>query len=78
MSQFQVLKLFGQLVPGRRRAKSLGIVLFTLGLVLWLLIPLYDTDQPRPAGAAAQRHLFRAARRWSVLVVTTIWGYAAL
>lgn len=72
MGQFQVLKLFGAWFPGVT-GEALGLLLFSLGVVLWALIPLYDKDS----------RLERRARNatwfgWiaiSALVVLTIWGY---
>jgi cytochrome b6 len=75
MSSFQVLKLFGQWFPGSA-GEAVGMVLFTLGLVLWFLIPLYDGSSTtgRRARWATYFGLFALA----VLAGTTIWGYAAL
>jgi len=75
MSSFQVLKLFGQWFPGAA-GEAAGMVIFTLGLVLWFLIPLYDSSSKvgRRGLWASYFGLFAVA----VLVVTTIWGYAAL
>ena len=75
MSSFQVLKIFGNWFPGAA-GEMLGMTVFTLGLVLWFLLPLYDTSSRlgRRAKAATYFILFALG----VLVVTTIWGYAAL
>ncbi|MGO8753441.1 MAG: cytochrome b [Thermoguttaceae bacterium] len=75
MSSFQVLKLFGAWFPGAA-GEMIGMLLFTAGLVLWLLVPLYD------GSAASGRRAIRATWfGWFVLgmlLVTTIWGYRAL
>jgi quinol-cytochrome oxidoreductase complex cytochrome b subunit len=75
MSQFQVLKVFGQWFPGAA-GEIIGIVLFTLGLLLWFLIPFYDREQRwlRRATYAVYFGLLVLA----ALVITTLWGYAAL
>lgn len=43
MSQFSLLEITGQMFSGAL-GKYLGIVLFSIGAVLWALIPLYDTS----------------------------------
>ena len=43
MSQFQTLKVFGRILPGAA-GEFAGIGLFTIGGLLWALIPLYDRD----------------------------------
>jgi quinol-cytochrome oxidoreductase complex cytochrome b subunit len=75
MSSFQVLKIFGTLFPGAA-GEVIGMLLFTAGLVLWMLVPLYDGSRKsgRRAIVATWFGLFALA----VLVVTTIWGYGAL
>jgi quinol-cytochrome oxidoreductase complex cytochrome b subunit len=75
MSQFQILKLFGNWFPGSA-GEAAGIVVFTLGLVLWFLVPLFDTN--RAAGRRARQATYFGLFVLAVLVVTTIWGYAAL
>jgi quinol-cytochrome oxidoreductase complex cytochrome b subunit len=42
MSQFEALKLFGRWLPGLS-GEFAGIGFFTVGGVLWALLPLYDT-----------------------------------
>jgi len=78
MSSFQVLKLFGHIFGGKMAGfgEGFGIITFTLGLVLWLLIPLYDTDTK--LGRRARRATWFGLLALAVLVITTIWGYAAL
>ncbi|HLP09798.1 MAG TPA: cytochrome bc complex cytochrome b subunit [Opitutaceae bacterium] len=75
MSSFQVLKLFGSWFPGAV-GEGAGIVLFTLGLVLWFLLPLYDANSV--SGQRARRATWFGFLALSVLLVTTIWGYATL
>lgn len=78
MSSFQVLKLFGRVFSGKLAilGEFLGIGVFTLGLALWVLIPLYDTASP--AGRRARRTMYFGLLTLALLVITTIWGYAAL
>jgi len=75
MSSFQVLKLFGQWFRGAA-GEALGITIFTLGLVLWFLVPLYDTRTQ--AGKRARRATYFGLFAMMVLLVTTVWGYLAL
>jgi cytochrome b6 len=75
MSSFQVLKVFGTWLPGLA-GEMIGMVVFTAGLVLWMLVPLYDgtSKSGRRAILATWFGLFALA----AIVVTTVWGYAAL
>jgi cytochrome b6 len=75
MSSFQMLKVFGNWLPGAS-GEALGLLIFNLGLVIWMLIPLYDVSSAngRRARHASYFGLFALA----VLVITTVWGYLAL
>ena len=75
MSSFQVLKLFGQWFRGEI-GEVLGMGLFTLGLVLWILLPLYDTSSK--FGRRARHGTYFILLTLAILTLTTIWGYAAL
>jgi cytochrome b6 len=75
MSSFQVLKFFGQWFPGAS-GEMLGMVLFTAGLVLWFLVPLYDGTSA--SGRRALRATWFGLFALAVLAITTIWGYVAL
>lgn len=75
MSSFQVLKLFGTWFHGAA-GEALGITIFTLGLVLWFLVPLYDLGTK--AGQRARWATYFGLFALAVLTITTIWGYAAL
>lgn len=75
MSSFQVLKIFGQLLPGAA-GEVAGVVVFTVGLVLWGLIPLYDTRSQ--AGRRGRNATYFGLLVLGALVVTTVWGYAVL
>ena len=75
MSQFQVLKVLGNLLPGAK-GEVIGMVLFNVGLLLWLLVPLYDPG--RESGRRAKHGTYFGLLALVVIIVTTIWGYAAL
>ena len=72
MSPFEMLKILGNWLPGEI-GEIAGLLLFTLGIVLWILIPFYDIK--RNAGRRA-----RAAHYFGLLAVllllgTTVIGY---
>jgi quinol-cytochrome oxidoreductase complex cytochrome b subunit len=71
MSAFQVLKI----LPGAS-GEAIGILLFTVGLLLWCLVPLYD--QSRAAGRRARHATYFGLLALAVLVTTTAWGYWAV
>jgi cytochrome b6 len=75
MSSFETLKLVGKIVPGMW-GEAFGISIFTAGLVLWCLIPFYDVK--KAAGLRARRATYFGIFCLAVLVVTTVWGYAAI
>ena len=75
MSSFQVLKLFGRVFPGEF-GEFFGLGVFTLGLVLWAIVPLYDTS--REEGRKSRNATYFGLLALFILVVTTLWGYAAL
>jgi cytochrome b6 len=54
----------------------LGIIIFTAGLILWLLIPFYDNTSA--SGKRARRATWFGLSTLALLVLTTIWGYLAL
>jgi cytochrome b6 len=75
MSPFQLLKIVGNLLPGAI-GEAAGMTIFTLGLVLWCLIPFYDTSTP--AGRRGRLATYFGLLAIGVFVGTTIWGYLAL
>jgi cytochrome b6 len=75
MSSFQVLKILGGLLRGKP-GEIVGMVIFNLGLVLWFLVPLYDNTSA--AGRRARRATYFGLLTLAMLVITTIWAYAAL
>ncbi len=72
MSPFELLKLLGRILPGAK-GEILGLVLFTAGIVLWALIPLYDTDVQW--GRRARRTTYFGLGFLFILIATTIIGY---
>ncbi len=78
MSSFQMLKVFGKVLGGKLAefGEGAGIVTFTLGLVLWVLVPLYDSSST--AGRRGRNATYFGLFALTILVVTTFWGYAAL
>jgi cytochrome b6 len=75
MSAFQILKIVGKLIPGTA-GEFVGMGGFTLGLVMWALIPLFDVKTPN--GRRGRNATYFGLAVLGILVVTTIWGYAAL
>jgi quinol-cytochrome oxidoreductase complex cytochrome b subunit len=74
MSPFEMLKLLGMVrwlqgEPG----EIAGILLFTLGIVLWILIPFYDKN--KESGRRARPHTisgcWRCSRFWPLLSSAT-------
>lgn len=75
MSQFQVLKIFGQWFPGAA-GEALGVLLFTAALVVWALLPFYDTSSRN--GRRAKIATYTGIIFLFGLIATTIWGYWTL
>lgn len=75
MSSFQTLKVVGRLIPGML-GEAFGITIFTLGMVLWCLIPFYDVKTSN--GRRGRNATYFGMFCLGVLAVTTIWGYAGL
>jgi len=75
MSQFQTLKIMGKLFPGMA-GEAIGMSLFTIGLILWFLIPAFDNDKAN--GRRARLITYFGIFVVTVLLGTTIWGYMAI
>lgn len=72
MSPFQLLKVFGRWFPGTA-GEVLGIGLFTLVLLVWAMVPLYDTRTK--AGRRGRAATWFGYFVLVGLIGTTIWGY---
>ena len=72
MSQFSMLKIVGRMFPGMA-GEAIGMTMFTVGLLLWTAIPLFDTD--RANGKRGRQATYFGLFVLAVLVITTILGY---
>ena len=72
MSPFEMLKLLGNVMPGES-GEIAGILLFTLGIALWVLIPFYDIKKESGQRARAA-HYFGLLAVFALLA-TTVIGY---
>lgn len=72
MSPFYLLKALGNLLPGAA-GEAAGMVIFTLGLVLWALVPFFDTSSK--LGAKARAGTYFGLFVLGVLILTTAAGY---
>lgn len=75
MAPFQMLKILGNWFPGAS-GEVIGILLFTVGLALWVLIPFYDnTERAGHRGRVAHYFGIFAV---TALILTTAMGYWSL
>jgi cytochrome b6 len=74
MSQFATLKILGKIFPGMT-GEAIGMSLFTLGLVLWALVPFFDKDKAN--GKRGRQVTYFGIFVIAVLILTTLWGYVA-
>ena len=72
MSPFEMLKLLGSVLPGEA-GEIAGILLFTLGIVLWILIPFYD--KKKESGRRARAAHYFGLLAVFALLATTVIGY---
>jgi cytochrome b6 len=72
MSQFELLKVIGRILPGVS-GEVAGIGLFTVGMVLWALIPLYDVETA--GGRRARRATYFGLLMLVSLIALTVFGY---
>ncbi|MCA9413242.1 MAG: cytochrome bc complex cytochrome b subunit [Candidatus Omnitrophica bacterium] len=75
MVPFQVLKVFGNWFPGLT-GEIMGMALFTLGGLIWAVIPLYDMNNKNAARARTATWIGFVVL--ATVIVFTIWGYSAL
>jgi quinol-cytochrome oxidoreductase complex cytochrome b subunit len=72
MSPFEMLKILGAFLPGAI-GEIAGILLFTLGIMLWILIPFYDTN--KESGKRAHLAHYFGLLAIVALLSTTLIGY---
>ena len=72
MSQFELLKVIGRILSGTI-GEVAGLVLFTTGMVLWALIPLYDVETA--GGRHARRATYFGLLMLLAMVALTVYGY---
>ncbi len=75
MSPFEMLKLLGVVFSGKyaELGEVAGILLFTLGIVLWILIPFYDNT--KESGRRAKLAHYFGLLAVFALLATTVIGY---
>jgi len=72
MSPFEMLKLLGAVLPGEI-GEITGILLFTVGIALWVLIPFYDTN--KESGQRGRTAHYFGLLAVFALLATTVIGY---
>jgi cytochrome b6 len=72
MAPFHMLKVLGNILPGAS-GEAAGILLFTLGLALWVVVPFYDGENK--AGARARNAHYFGIFAVAALIITTALGY---
>ncbi len=72
MSPFEILKLIGNVLPGTI-GEIAGILLFTVGIALWFLIPFYDNS--KESGQRGRAAHYFGLMVIIVLLTTTVIGY---
>jgi len=72
MNQYELLKLLGRVLPGFT-GEIAGVLVFTLGGVLWGLIPLYDTSSKN--GKRARMATWFGFMAVTGLIALTVLGY---
>jgi cytochrome b6 len=72
MSPFEMLKLLGAWLPGAA-GEIAGILLFTIGIALWILIPFYDSSKESGQRGRAAHYFGLVAV--ILLLATTAIGY---
>jgi len=75
MSQFEALKVFGNILPGLS-GEIFGMVVFGAVIAFWALVPLYDRDSR--AGQRARLATWAGFLTLAGILFFTILGYATL
>ncbi len=75
MSQFQLLKALGEVLPGAI-GEAAGATMLGVGGLLWALIPVYDTRN----GGQTRAKVATAFGWFAIAVLTflTVWGYVGV
>jgi cytochrome b6 len=73
MAMFQALKVIGRVVPGMT-GEVLGMLLFGVLVVFWMLVPLFDRESA--FGRWGKAVTWAGWLTLAGVVVLTIWGYA--
>jgi len=72
MAPFHMLKVLGNILPGAN-GEVAGILLFTVGLALWVIIPFYDGENK--GGVRARNAHYFGLFAVAALIITTALGY---
>lgn len=72
MSSFSTLKIVGRIFPGMA-GEAIGMSLFTLGLILWCAVPLFDNE--RTNGKRGRLATYFGLAVVIILLGTTVYGY---
>jgi cytochrome b6 len=72
MSPFEMLKLLGSFLPGAA-GEIAGLLIFTLGIALWVFIPFYDTT--KESGRRGRTAHYFGLIAVCALLATTAIGY---
>jgi quinol-cytochrome oxidoreductase complex cytochrome b subunit len=75
MSPFEMLKMIGAVLPGTLGEIG-GLLIFTFGIVLWILIPFYDPS--RESGKRGRNANYFGLLVVFFLLATTVIGYWTL
>ncbi len=74
MSSFATLKIIGRIIPGGI-GEAIGMTLFTVGLLLWFFVPIFDTKTE--GGRRGRKVTYFGLLVIAILVLTTLYGYGA-
>jgi cytochrome b6 len=75
MSQYQFLKIFGNILPGAV-GEIISIGLMACALLLWAIVPLIDNTGK--VGKRAKAATYIGLLSLVILVVLTAWAYLAI
>jgi cytochrome b6 len=72
MAPFHMLKILGNWLPGAT-GEVVGILLFTTGLAIWVVIPFYDGENK--TGTRGRNAHYFGLFAVAALIITTALGY---